>query len=117
MELPSSFWTDETGTVFVVRYGASQAATAVSIYYALPRAAEALGGYSEVVYRLPSTLAMGLALLLIARLAARLIHPQAAWFAAFACLSMHGFNFQAADARPYGLGMAVMAAGLWFLVR
>ena len=117
MPLPSSLWTDETLTVFVVRYGASHAETAVSIYYALARAAAFLGGPSEIVYRLPSTLAMGVALLLIARLSVRLIHPQAAWFAAFACLAMHGFNFQAADARPYGLGTAVMAAGLWFLVR
>ena len=117
MPLPSSFWTDETGTVFVARYGASNAETAVSIYYPLVRAAAALGGSSEVVYRLPSTLAMGLALLLIARLAARLIHPQAAWFATFACLAIHSFNFQAADARPYALGMALMAAGLWFLVQ
>jgi len=117
MPLPSSLWTDETGTVFVVRYGASHAETAVSIYYPLARMAAALGGFSEVVYRLPSVLAMGLALILIARLAARLIHPQAAWFAAFACLAMHGFNFQAADARPYALGTAVMAAGLWFLVQ
>jgi hypothetical protein len=117
MPLPSSLWTDETVTVFVARYGASHAETAVSLYYPLARAAEALGGFSEVVYRLPSTLAMGLALFLIARLAARLIHAQAAWFAAFACLAMHDFNFQAADARPYGLGTAVMAAGLWFLVQ
>lgn len=123
MPLPSSFWTDEAGTVVVVRYGASHGWAAVSpqfpqsIYYALPRAAEALGGFSEVVYRLPSALALGLALLLIARLAARLIHPDAAWFAAFACLALRGFDFQAADARPYGLGTAIMAAGLWFLVR
>ena len=117
MPLPSSFWTDETLTVFVVRYGASQAETAVSIYYALARAAAGLGGSSEIVYRLPSTLAMGVALFLIARLSARLIHPQAGWFAAFACLTMHGFNFQAADARPYALGTVIMAAGLWFLVR
>jgi len=123
MPLPSSFWTDETSTAFVVRYGAAQAATPLlpgligSVYYSLPRAAVALGGFSEAACRLPSTLAMGVALLLIGRLAARLIHPQAAWFAVFACLSLHGFNFQAADARPYGLGTAVMAAGLWFLVR
>ena len=58
-----------------------------------------------------------MALFLIARLSARLIHPQAGWFAAFACLTMHGFNFQAADARPYALGTVIMAAGLWFLVR
>ena len=121
--LPSSFWTDEAGTVFVVRYAASHGWAAVSpqfpqsIYYALPRIAGALGGFSEVVYRLPSTLAMGAALILIASLAARLIHPEAAWFAVFACLALRGFNFLAADARPYGLGMAIMAAALWFLVR
>ena len=117
MPLPSSFWTDETLTFFVVRYGASHAETAVSIYYALARAAALLGGSSEIVYRFPSTLAMGVALILIARLSARLIHPQAAWFTAFACLAIHGFNFQAADARPYGLGTAIMAAGMWFLVQ
>jgi 4-amino-4-deoxy-L-arabinose transferase-like glycosyltransferase len=77
---------------------------------------EALG-FSEVVYRIPSVLAVGLALFLIARLAARLIHPQAGWFAAFACLSLGGFNYEAADARPYGLGTAVFAASLLFLVR
>jgi hypothetical protein len=123
MPLPSSFWTDETGTVFVIRYGASHPSAALlpgllgSIYFVLPRVAVALGGFSEVVFRLPSTLAMGVALYLIARLAARLIHPDAAWFAAFACLTMHGFNFQAADARPYALGTVIMAAALWFLVR
>ncbi|HEY1204708.1 MAG: glycosyltransferase family 39 protein [Bryobacteraceae bacterium] len=122
MPLASSFWTDETGTVFVIRYGASHPSAALlpgllgSIYFVLPRIAVALGGFSEVVFRLPSTLAMGVALYLIARLAARLIHPEAAWFAAFACLTMHGFNFQAADARPYALGTVIMAAALWFLV-
>ncbi len=123
MPLPSSFWTDETGTVFMVHYGVSEGWKSISpelpgsLYYPLARAAEAIGGYSEAVLRLPSTLALGVALLLIARLSARLIHPQAAWFAAFLCLAMHGFNFQAADARPYALGTMIMAAGLWFLVR
>ena len=123
MPLPSSFWTDEAETFFRLRFGSSQAWSAIapelpgSLYYPILRAFTALGGLSEVACRLPSTLAMGLALFLIARLAARLIHPQAAWFAAFLCLAMRGFNFQAADARPYGLGTALMAAGLWFLVR
>jgi hypothetical protein len=88
-----------------------------TIYYALPRAAEALFGFSEVVYRIPSVIAVAIALFLIVRLAARLIHPQAGWFTAFACLSLGGFNYEAADARPYGLGTAVFAASLWFLVR
>ena len=123
MPLGSSFWVAEMGTVFVVEHGAAHPSLAVapqvpkSIYYALPRAASALLGSSEIVYRLPSTLAMGLALFLIARLAARLIHPRAAWFAAFVCLALSGIGYQAADARPYALGTLAAAAGALGLVR
>jgi hypothetical protein len=60
---------------------------------------------------------MGLALILIARLAARLIHPRAAWFATFVCLALSGITYQAADARPYALGTLVAAAGALGLVR
>jgi len=123
MPLGSSFWVDETASAFVVHYGAQHpsfgAAPQVpaSVYYALPRAAESLLGFSEAAYRLPSLLLMLAALWAVARLAARLIHPQAAWFAVFACLALHGFNDQAADARPYALGTATAALGVWFLVR
>jgi hypothetical protein len=123
MPLGSSFWIDEMGTVFVARHGAADPSLAVapqvalSIYYWLPRAAAAMFGSSEVVYRLPSVLAMAIAVALVARVAARLIHPQAAWFAAFACLAISGIDYQAADARPYALGASVSAAGVLFLVR
>ena len=123
MPLASSFWVDEMVTAFVVREGPSHPSLAVapqvaqSIYYFLLRDADALFGFSEVAYRLPSILIMGIALFLIARLAARLIHPQAGWFAAFACLALSSINYQAADARPYGLGICVVAASLLFLVR
>jgi hypothetical protein len=123
MPLPSSFWVDEMATVFVVQHGPNHPSFAVapqvpdSIYYQLPRAAESLFGFSEVSYRLPSVLLMGIALFLIARLAARLIHPDAAWFVVFVCLSMRGINDQAADARPYALGTCIAAGSLWFLIR
>lgn len=123
MPLPSSFWVDEMATVFVVHQGPNHPSLAVapqvpdSIYYQIPRAAESLLGFSEVVYRLPSVLLMVAALFFIARLAARLIHPGAAWFVVFVCLGMRGINDQAADARPYALGTCVAAAGLWFLIR
>jgi Dolichyl-phosphate-mannose-protein mannosyltransferase len=123
MPLGSSFWVDETATAFVVHYGGGHASFAAapqvpaSIYYALPQAAEKLLGFSEAAYRLPSLLLMGLALGVVSRLAVRLIHPQAAWFTAFACLALHGFNDQAADARPYALGTATAALAVWFLVR
>lgn len=121
--LPSSFWVDEMVTAFVVHYGSGHPSLSVApqvtatVYYSLPRASEALFGFSEIAYRLPSVLLMGLALLLIARLAARLIHPQAAWFAVFACLALRAFNYQAADARPYALGTSVAAGCLLCLVR
>lgn len=123
MPLPSSFWVDEMVSAFVIHFGPAHPSLAVApqvtetIYYWLPHAAEALFGFSEVAYRVPSLIVLGIALWLIARLAARLIHPQAAWFAVFACLALKGFNYEAADARPYALGTCVAAASLFFLVR
>jgi hypothetical protein len=123
MPLGSSFWLDETETAFVVHHGAGHpslgiiAPAVASVYYWLPRAFEAIVGFSEAAERLPSFVALAIALFFIARLAARLIHPQAAWFAVFACLTLRAFNYEAADARPYALGTCVAAASLWLLVR
>jgi uncharacterized membrane protein len=123
MPLPSSFWVDEMGTAFIVQRGAADPSLRVapqvpaSLYYALPRLASNLFGASEVVYRLPSVLAMAIALWLIARIAQRLIHHEAGWFAVFACLYLREFDYQAADARPYALGTCLVCASLWFLIR
>jgi mannosyltransferase len=123
MPLTSSLWVDEMGTVFVVRHGAQDPSlravpqVPASIYYVLPRLAERLFGSSEIAFRMPSVLALALALYLIGRIAGRLIHPAAGWFAVFACLSLRGFNYEAADARPYALGTLVAAAAFWFLIR
>jgi len=122
-ELGSSFWVDEMGTEFVVLHGANDPTLKVapqvpqSIYYAVPARAQALFGASEVGYRLPSLLFMGMALVLVALIARRLIHPDAGWFAAFACLLLRDFNYQAADARPYALGTCMFCAGVFFLIR
>lgn len=122
MPLPSSFWLDELVTSFVVKYPdhpsfaiAPQVPT--SLYYWLPRTMQAVFGFSEAAYRAPSVIAMAVALFLVARIAARLIHPQAAWFAVFACFAIGGFDYFADDARPYALGMFVAAAGIFFLIR
>ncbi len=123
MPLPSSFWVDEIETVFVAVHGSGHPSLAVaphawdSLYYWLPRASAKLFGPSEISYRLPSLLAMGLTVFVIARLAARLIHTQASWFAVFGCFALRGMNNQAADARPYALGTLVAAAGILFLIR
>jgi hypothetical protein len=121
--LHSPFWVDEMGTAFVVQHGANdptlQAVPQVpeSLYYVLPAIAQKLFGFSEIAYRFPSLIALGLALLLIGRIASRLIGPSAGWFAAFACLFLRDFNFEAADARPYALATCTTAAALYFLIR
>ncbi len=121
MLLTGSFWTDETGTAFVVQRPADPSLLVApqvpaSIYYALPRVAQSLFGFSEILYRLPSLLLMGVAFFIIGRLAARLIDPDAAWFAVFLCFAMTDFNYYAVDARPYALGICVTAASLYFLI-
>ncbi|MGA7414947.1 MAG: glycosyltransferase family 39 protein [Bryobacteraceae bacterium] len=122
MPLPTGFWVDESVTAFVVNNPHDPSFAVVpqvplSIYYQLPRFSTAVLGSSEIAYRLPSLLMAAIALCLIARLAARLIHPDAAWFVVLACFSLRGLNFEAIDARPYALGILVASASVLFLVR
>jgi mannosyltransferase len=122
MALPSSLWVDELVTIFVIRFPGHASFSVApqvpqSIYYLLPRLSWALFGPSEAALRLPSVLAMTAALYFIAKLAARLIHPQAAWLAVFVCLAFRNFDYFAVDARPYGLGIAIASASLLFLIR
>jgi hypothetical protein len=123
LPLRSSFWVDEMVTAFVVHYGRTHFSLAVApqvtatVYYWLPWAAERLWGFSEVVYRIPSTILMGISLFLLARLTMRLIHPRAGWFVVFAALTLRGINYEAADARPYPLATCVALAAACFLVR
>jgi hypothetical protein len=121
MLLTGSFWTDETGTAFVVKLPGDTSLAAApqvpaSLYYVLPRAVDRLFGFSEILYRLPSLLLMGIAFFIIGRLAARLIHPDAAWFTVFLCFAMTDFNYYAVDARPYALGICVTVASIYFLI-
>src|SRR5579863_8843302 len=122
MVMPSSLWTDETVTALVSQYPAHPSLAIVppytqSIYYALPRGMHALLGFSEIGYRIPSVLAMGLALFFVSRIVARIVHPDAAWFAVFTCLAIPGIDYFAIDAKPYALGMCCAAGALYFLVR
>ena len=124
MPLGSSFWLDETATVFVAQHGANHPSLAVaapqawrSWYYPVVRWDSRVLGYSESSVRLISVLAMAGFLWLFARLAARLILPDFRWFGVFACLALSGLDYQAANARPYALGMCVFAAALLLLVK
>jgi hypothetical protein len=124
MPLPSSFWLDEMATVFVAQQGSGHPSLADvapqawrSWYYPVIRINGAVFGYSEVAARMPSVLAMAGFLVLLAGLARRLIHAEAAWFAVFACLALPGLNYQAANARPYALGMCAFAAAVRLLMK
>lgn len=122
IHLHTSFWLDEMVTAFVVHHGAADPSldiapqVAKSNYYQLARAADAIGGVSEIGYRIPSVIVTLLTLWCVGRLATRLIHPDAAWFAVFACLALKSFNAEAIDARPYALGMFILCAALLCLV-
>jgi mannosyltransferase len=110
-------------TAFVVHHGADhpslQVAPQVVLtnYYMLPYLAERWLGFSEVAYRLPSLILMGIALVMLSKLASRLIHPHAAWFVVFCAVTLRGINYPAADARPYALAIALALLASWFLVR
>ena len=122
-QIRSSFWVDEMVTAFVVHHSANDPSLAVapqvpkSIYYGVAWAADKIFGTREIAYRLPSILFSLAMLWFIGRLAARLIHPQAGWFAVFACFGFKALSWEAPDARPYALGFLVMAAATLFLVR
>ena len=79
MPLGSSFWVDEAETAFIVHFGYHHPSLAVvpqvtaSMYFWLPLAAEKLFGFSEIVLRIPSVAAMGIALFFIS-LAVDYIH-------------------------------------------
>lgn len=123
MPLSSSFWVDEMASVFVVHHGASDVSLRIapqvadSLYYRLPSAAERMFGSSEVSFRMTSVAAMLFALVAISRIASSLIHPRAGWLAAFGCMAVRDFNFQAADARPYALGTLVLSCGILALIQ
>jgi hypothetical protein len=123
MPLPSSLWVDELGTLFVIHFGAAHpslnAAPQVpqSLYYALPRFTETVFGTSETSYRLSSVLCMGLAFIVLARIAAKLLGPRSAWLVLFISLALRDIDYQADDARPYALGTLVACFCVWWSIR
>jgi len=123
LPLRSGFWVDEMVTAFVVQHGSSDPSLAIapqvtkSIYYVLPKAAIAMFGSSELVYRLPSLILAGIALIFVTLIARRLIRRDAGWFAVFACFGLRSLDYEAGDARPYALGICVAAGALLFLIR
>ncbi|QOY86694.1 hypothetical protein [Paludibaculum fermentans] len=123
LPLNTSFWVDETVTAFVVRQGGDAPSLAIapqvpqSIYYALPAAVQSEAGFSEAGYRLPSVLAMSVALFFCARIGMRLIHPDCGWLIVLSSFLLRGFSDAATDARPYAFGLCVASLSVWALIR
>jgi 4-amino-4-deoxy-L-arabinose transferase-like glycosyltransferase len=121
--LRSSLWLDETITYWVIKEGLPNIFPRAllvmdsPLYCAAVWVGIAIGGPSEFVMRLPSTIAMGFATFLLYRLGALLFDRSTGLLAAlvFACLP--GIAFAAADARPYAFAMLAFIAATLMLVR
>lgn len=124
MPLPSSLWLDEFGTVWVTDGGLGGVAARARLfpqslpYAALVAVVRAAAGSSEIVLRLPSLVAMLVALGLVCRLGRLAFGREAGLLGAGVFLLSPQAEFAASDARPYALAVlfstaALVALGLW----
>lgn len=86
------------------------------LYNLLLAGVQAIGGKSDVALRLPSVIAMLVALYLLYRLGARLIGPLAAMYGCLVFACMRGIVYQASTVRPYAMGMSLVAGAMLALV-
>jgi uncharacterized membrane protein len=124
LPLRSSLWLDETGTYWTIKDGLAATfhrALAIQgqspLYYMLAWLALELGGRNEIVLRLPSTLALVWALVMLYRLGRELFDHRIGLLAATGFALHPGVAFAASDARPYGLALAFTIASVLALVR
>jgi len=122
--LPGSLWVDETTTAWVVdtSFGemldrAVEFQSMAPTYYVVAWAARGVGGTSEIALRMPSVLAMGLALYLLYRLGRRLFDSETGLLAAVVLATWNEGAHLATDARPYALGVLAFVAATLSLVR
>jgi mannosyltransferase len=121
--LRSSFWLDETATFWIIKDGLPNLlarslnwAGQSPLYYLVDWVAFTVGGQHEWVLRLPSILALAVALWLFYKLAARLFDSAAAQFAVLAFACFEPVAFAASDARPYALALCLLIGSAWTLM-
>lgn len=124
MPMTSSFWLDETTTYWSAYKGIGAAVSRSQFWpgqNALFSLIEAIvirvGGQSEFVLRLPSLLAALGAVWLLFRLGTRLFDRETAAFSVVVFVSLQEMFATAANARPYALGLLLVVASTWELVR
>jgi Dolichyl-phosphate-mannose-protein mannosyltransferase len=123
--LGSSLGLDETGNYWVIKDGLVTAAARSNqwsggqslLFDALVVAARHIGGDHDFVYRIPSVLAMVLALFFLYKIGTRLAGQLAAMFACLAFASMREVVYVASTLRPYALGLAFVTGAVWALIR
>jgi mannosyltransferase len=122
--ITSSLWNDEFGTWWVVNgdlHDLVRRAAAVQgqspLYYTVAWAAKLVAGRSELGLRFPSfVFALG-ALSLIYPIGKRLFDRETARIAVVAFAVWPSVVFAASDARPYALGVLIVTAAMFALIR
>jgi hypothetical protein len=123
LALPTHLWLDETGTVWAVNAGPAQIAARCAVF-PLSRAyawfmlgVHGVAGNREWLLRLPSLCAAALAAVILFRMTKRIWGPVAAWLAVGVFVSLPNVIFAATDARPYALGLLLVALSTALLPR
>ncbi len=121
--LPSSLWLDELLTWWVIKDGAAHTIGRAftyqqsPLYYLIVWVAQAIGGNSEIVLRLPSLLATAGSAVLLYRLVRHLVGREAARMSVLVFASTAVVAFEASEARPYAIATFALVAATLALVR
>lgn len=120
--LSSSLWIDELLTWWVIKDGAARTIGRAftyqqsPLYYLIVWLAQAIGGSSEMVLRLPSLSASIGSAVLLYRLVRRLVGREAARMSVLVFASTTVVAFEASEARPYAIATFALVAATFALV-
>ena len=124
--LPSSFWLDETATVWAIGGSFHDLIGHIQVFKLFPQMPlyvmiawlwSRVAGMSEVALRLPSVVTASLSAYLLYRLGRRLIGQTAATYSLILLLSISSFSFAATDARQYSWALLLLVITFYELQR
>jgi hypothetical protein len=123
--LPSSLWLDETGAWWASGGSFAEWLNAIKttrfpqspLYTLLLWAVAQLTGLNEALLRLPSTIAMTAAAVLLYRIGLTVFCPVTATYSLLLWVSLPFVSFAAADARPYGVALLAVLVFAYTFIR
>lgn len=122
--LRESLWLDETVSYWIAAapfremLARAQTYQYSSVYFPLLWLVYRIDmGHSELLLRLPSVLAVLAAAAFLHRTARELFDREAGWLTAIAFASLQVVAFAASNARPYGFGLLMVTAAMFFHLR